>query len=116
MGADRICGLDREQTRVRIETRDKKIEHYYVQESVAIAPGFLLAALHMSWLATLTHTPSPMASSPAFWASRKMSRPFSWNPKEGGGGLGADRSSGNVVRLYKLLGWVWARLTRSQRR
>ncbi len=33
---------------------------YYPQESVGIACGFLLAALHQSGLATLTHTPSPM--------------------------------------------------------
>ncbi|HUA87326.1 MAG TPA: nitroreductase family protein [Bryobacteraceae bacterium] len=39
---------------------DRKIKHYYVQESVGIAVGFLLAALHLSGLATLTHTPSPM--------------------------------------------------------
>lgn len=35
-------------------------KHYYVQESVGIACGFLLAALHHAGLATLTHTPSPM--------------------------------------------------------
>ena len=34
--------------------------HYYSEESVGIAVGFLLAALHISGLATLTHTPSPM--------------------------------------------------------
>ena len=34
--------------------------HYYVAESVGIALGFLLAALHHAGLATLTHTPSPM--------------------------------------------------------
>lgn len=34
--------------------------HYYVGESVGIACGFLLAALHHAGLATLTHTPSPM--------------------------------------------------------
>src|SRR5260370_16438199 len=39
---------------------DRRIKHYYVQESVGIATGFLLAAPHMSGLATLTHTPSPM--------------------------------------------------------
>jgi len=39
---------------------DRKIKHYYVQESVGIAVGFLLAALHVAGLATLTHTPSPM--------------------------------------------------------
>lgn len=37
-----------------------KRKHYYVQESVGIATGFLIAALHHAGLATLTHTPSPM--------------------------------------------------------
>ena len=35
-------------------------KHYYVQESVGMAVGILLAALHHAGLATLTHTPSPM--------------------------------------------------------
>ena len=35
-------------------------KHYYVTESVGIATGFLIAALHQAGLATLTHTPSPM--------------------------------------------------------
>ena len=35
-------------------------KHYYVQESVGIACGVLLAVLHLCGLATLTHTPSPM--------------------------------------------------------
>jgi iodotyrosine deiodinase len=34
--------------------------HYYVQESVGIATGFLLVALHHAGLVALTHTPSPM--------------------------------------------------------
>ncbi len=34
--------------------------HYYVQESVGIATGMLIAAIHAAGLATLTHTPSPM--------------------------------------------------------
>ncbi|MDQ6738342.1 MAG: nitroreductase family protein [Gemmatimonadota bacterium] len=34
--------------------------HYYVNESVGIATGFLLAALHNAGLVALTHTPSPM--------------------------------------------------------
>jgi iodotyrosine deiodinase len=38
-----------------------KFKHYYVPESVGIATGFLIAALHGAGLATLTHTPSPMA-------------------------------------------------------
>jgi hypothetical protein len=40
---------------------DADERHYYVAESVGIAVGFLLAALHHAGLATLTHTPSPMA-------------------------------------------------------
>lgn len=38
----------------------RRITHYYVNESVGIACGFLLAALNAAGLATLTHTPSPM--------------------------------------------------------
>lgn len=38
----------------------RAVKHYYVSESVGIATGFLLAALHHAGLATLTHTPSPM--------------------------------------------------------
>jgi iodotyrosine deiodinase len=37
-----------------------KHQNYYVQESVGIATGMLLAAAHNAGLATLTHTPSPM--------------------------------------------------------
>ena len=39
---------------------DRKVKHYYVDESVGIAVGMLLACLHLAGLATLTHTPSPM--------------------------------------------------------
>jgi len=38
----------------------RKRKHFYVQESVGIAVGFLLASLHAAGLATLTHTPAPM--------------------------------------------------------
>jgi iodotyrosine deiodinase len=38
----------------------EKIKHYYAQESVGIATGILITALHHAGLATLTHTPSPM--------------------------------------------------------
>jgi len=37
-----------------------RIKHYYPSESVGIATGLLIAALHTAGLATLTHTPSPM--------------------------------------------------------
>ncbi len=39
---------------------EHKHKNYYVQESVGIAVGILLTALHTAGLATLTHTPSPM--------------------------------------------------------
>ena len=38
----------------------KRIKHYYATESVGLATGFLIAALHNAGLASLTHTPSPM--------------------------------------------------------
>ena len=38
----------------------EKNNNYYVNESVGIATGFLLAAIHNSGLVALTHTPSPM--------------------------------------------------------
>ena len=38
----------------------QRVKNYYVQESVGIATGFLIAGLHQAGLATLTHTPSPM--------------------------------------------------------
>jgi nitroreductase len=39
---------------------DRRVPHYYTQESVGIAVGFLLAALHHAGLVALTHTPAPM--------------------------------------------------------
>ena len=38
----------------------QKIKHYYVNESMGIATGILITALHHSGLVSLTHTPSPM--------------------------------------------------------
>jgi nitroreductase len=42
------------------ERTGDKHKHYYVDESVGIAVGMLLTALHLAGLAALTHTPSPM--------------------------------------------------------
>jgi nitroreductase len=47
-----------------------KVKHYYPKESVGIATGLLIAALHEAGLATLTHTPSPMK-----FLNRIMGRP-----------------------------------------
>lgn len=38
----------------------RRVKNYYVNESVGIATGFLIAALHNAGLVSLTHTPSPM--------------------------------------------------------
>jgi hypothetical protein len=43
-----------------VDADGERRKHYYVKESVGLATGFLLAALHHAGLATLTHTPSPM--------------------------------------------------------
>ena len=43
-----------------LENDGTQRKNYYVNESVGIASGFLLAALHHAGLITLTHTPSPM--------------------------------------------------------
>lgn len=42
------------------DARGNKLKHYYVQESVGIACGLFITALHYMGLCTLTHTPSPM--------------------------------------------------------
>lgn len=38
----------------------RKVKHYYVSESVGIATGILITAVHHAGLVSLTHTPSPM--------------------------------------------------------
>ena len=43
-----------------ISANGQKIKNYYVQESVGIATGILITALHLSGLVSLTHTPCPM--------------------------------------------------------
>lgn len=43
-----------------VDADGNRISNYYVQESVGIACGLLLATLHHAGLVTLTHTPSPM--------------------------------------------------------
>ncbi len=43
-----------------LDDKGDKIKNYYVSESVGIATGMLITALHTAGLVTLTHTPSPM--------------------------------------------------------
>ena len=51
-------------------------KNYYVQESVGIAVGILLTALHEAGLATLTHTPSPMGFLAEVLGRPKHERPY----------------------------------------
>jgi iodotyrosine deiodinase len=44
----------------RVLPDGRRVKHYYATESVGIATGFLVAAIHLAGLASLTHTPSPM--------------------------------------------------------
>lgn len=46
--------------RYGVDADGSRTKHYYVSESVGIATGMLITALHHAGLATLTHTPSPM--------------------------------------------------------
>jgi iodotyrosine deiodinase len=48
------------QQRWGVRSDGRRVKHYYAPESVGIATGFLIAALHEAGLATLTHTPAPM--------------------------------------------------------
>ncbi len=50
-------------------------KNYYINESVGIATGFLIAALHHAGLATLTHTPNPMS-----FLNDKLGRPKTEKP------------------------------------
>jgi nitroreductase len=53
-----------------------QVKHYYVQESVGIATGVLITALHYAGLATLTHTPSPMGFLNPILGRPSNERPF----------------------------------------
>ncbi len=55
---------------------ENKEQHYYVKESVGLATGVLIASLHLSGLATLTHTPSPMNFLQEVCGRPKHERPF----------------------------------------
>jgi nitroreductase len=61
-----LCGFDKE---------GNKIKHYYPLESIGIATGFLVSALHQLGIATLTYTPAPMD-----FLNKILNRPDSERP------------------------------------
>jgi nitroreductase len=54
----------------------RKVKNYYVQESVGIATGMLITALHHAGLVSLTHTPSPMGFLNAILERPANEKPF----------------------------------------
>jgi nitroreductase len=54
----------------------RKVKHYYTQESVGIATGILITAVHHAGLVTLTHTPSPMGFLNEILGRPARERPF----------------------------------------
>ena len=59
-----------------VSASGQKEKRYYPMDSVGIACGILIAALHHAGLATLTHTPSPMAFLNSILARPDNERPF----------------------------------------
>jgi iodotyrosine deiodinase len=53
----------------------RKVKNYYVSESVGIATGMLISAVHMAGLVALTHTPSPMG-----FLNQLLNRPSNEKP------------------------------------
>ena len=62
--------------KVTIDEQGKKHKNYYTSESVGIATGMLITALHNAGLATLTHTPSPMKFLSQILERPSHERPF----------------------------------------
>jgi len=58
-----------------IDLNGNKVKHYYVSESVGIATGVLITAIHNAGLVSLTHTPSPMG-----FLSQILERPANERP------------------------------------
>ena len=59
-----------------IDEQGKRVKHYYVNESVGIATGLLISAIHHAGLASLTHTPSPMRFLNKILQRPEQERPF----------------------------------------
>ena len=59
-----------------LDPNGEKVKHYYVTESVGIATGLLIAAVHEAGLVSLTHTPSPMGFLNEILGRPANERPF----------------------------------------
>lgn len=66
--------------RYGLDAAGNRLKHFYVKESVGIACGMFIAAIHQMGLATLTHTPSPMAFLTKLLGRPENERPFAMLP------------------------------------
>jgi nitroreductase len=66
--------------RYGLDADGNRLKHFYVKESVGIACGMFIAAVHQMGLATLTHTPSPMAFLSKLLGRPENERPFAMLP------------------------------------
>ncbi len=66
--------------RYGISPEGTRIKNFYVKESVGMAAGLFVAALHHAGLATLSHTPSPMAFLTRVLGRPENERPFALFP------------------------------------
>ena len=66
--------------RYGLDADGNRLKHFYVKESVGIACGIFIAAIHQMGLATLTHTPSPMAFLTKLLGRPENERPFAMLP------------------------------------
>ncbi len=66
--------------RYGLDSDGRRLKHFYVKESVGIACGMFIAAIHQMGLATLTHTPSPMAFLTKLLGRPENERPFAMLP------------------------------------
>jgi iodotyrosine deiodinase len=89
-----VFRLDYEPVRLADGT-ERRAKNYYVQESVGIAVGILLTALHLAGLATLTHTPSPMGFLREILGRPKHERPYLLVP------VGYPASGAQVPQISK---------------
>ena len=64
------------QQRFGTDAKGEKQKHYYATESVGLATGLLISALHNAGLACLTHTPSPMKFMNEIMGRPRSERPF----------------------------------------
>ncbi|MFV1990171.1 MAG: nitroreductase family protein, partial [Acidimicrobiales bacterium] len=68
------------EVRFRLTDAGQKLHNYYVKESVGMAAGLFISALHNMGLVTLTHTPSPMGFLRSIMGRPDHERPFALFP------------------------------------